>query len=216
MSNIPSLPYCVGSNNGTGSNTAPTSLSYSDSIPAGTTCTVIWLIYAYNSAPTVSVTVGGTSATSRTSVTWNPVINHVLACYALFTPSTGTQTISVTFSINTPTSAGMATAHYANAKSFGTASTVSAQTGSPMTISASSTTTARLYLNQLGYSSGVQGTISSYNRNQQILSGQGNGVGTSYPFVAGDAVGNGGTLTFSATRSDTARTYAGLIIPLIP
>lgn len=195
------------------SNTSP--VSFTDTIPTDAAVTLIWVASdASVTSPTMAATLGGSAATLVQSVNVsNSGTHHLfLNCYSVLNPPTGSQAIS--FTTTGPQNCVVNTVHYRNVSAIGTPiTTTSAQAGQP-SLAASSTNRNYMYVNAFSYVGTTAGqTFTAYNQNQRYLKALATG---NHPIVIGDAPGNGGSLTFSATRSNTTNNWGGIIVPLIP
>lgn len=195
---------------GAGTAGSGTSISFTDTIPAGVGGTLVWVSHSSTVAnPTVSAQIGSTSATLVSTIqagtqSGNP---SYLSCFAVLNPPTGSQTVSFSTSSGNCIMA-IDTVHYAGVTSIGTPITMALQSGQP-SMSVSSTNANYMYANAFSYTRSATGqTFSAYNQTQRWLNA------AEEPIVAGDAPGNGGTLTFSATRSNTTNNWGGIIVPL--
>lgn len=206
----PPGPTWLASGAGAASTTSPD--SFTDTIPAGANCTLVFAADGVTAAgPTISATVGGVSTTQVTAplAATRNTVDIYLACFALFYPPTGSQTIS--FSTQNPAAVEVTTLHYKNVTSIGTPVTSLQQAGSP-SMSATSTVPQYLYVNAFVYGGSSGNTYSGYSQTQRFLAAQG---ASNYATILGEAPGNGGTLTFSASRSSTTFTWGGVIIPIL-
>lgn len=199
----------------TGPGSAGTSspLTYTDTIPAGTSCTLMWVSSRGTSAtPTVSASVGVTAATLMASAASGSAGAYdFLYCFALLSPPTGSQTINFTTSTGSPKLV-VNTCHYANVSSIGTASVSANGSGQPF-MSVAPTATTGIYASGFMFLPTANGqTFSSYNQNQRYVIAS---SASNQPLIFGDAQGNGATLPFSATRSDTTYQWGGIIVPLL-
>lgn len=208
-----SPPTWVGTGPGKAQGTSP--LTFTDSIPVGTTYTLLFgqLLCASATLPTITTTIGGQSATLVDSVYASPTGGNYLYgfCFALANPPTGSQT--VTFTSNSILVCAVNTVHYSGVGSLGPVSKIGQQAGQP---SFSVGTDAKYgYAQAFLYAAAAAGNgFSSYNQNQRwtistVLNVNG-------PLLIGDATGNGGTLTFSATRDNTTNGWGAIVVPLAP
>jgi hypothetical protein len=192
-------------------------ITFSDTAPADANYSLIWVEFTSSSAsPTSSLTYGSTSAASVQQLNIVPANNMFLSCFKIpwsSGPPTGSQT--VTFTCSTVANCAMDVVHYKNVAGVGTPITLANQTGQP-SISATSTVPGYLYAQAFGYRAAATGnTYTLYNQVQHKLIAASTTAPNSPPLVIGDAPGNGGTLTFSATRSSTTNPWGGMIVPLI-
>lgn len=198
------------------SGTSP--VTFTDTAPTGTTCTLIWVSNASSSAtPTISASFGSTSATLVGTIQVAAPSSHVfITCYqVLWVPLGGSPSGSKTVTFTGSGSAAnvVNTAHYKGVSSVGTPVLIGAQTGQ-CSMAASSTNANYLYANAFTYAINATGnTFSAYGQSQRyLIAGT---ASTNHALVFGDAPGNGGTLTCTATRSNTTNTWGGMIVPLI-
>lgn len=186
------------------------SASFTDTIPSGTNCSLIWAEIGNTSS--FSASIGGVNATLVGNVQVDNTFGPTIFCFSLRNPPTGSQTVSVTQGGGNVLV--IETVHYANVSSIGTPVTIGLQTGQP-SMSVSSTNPNGMYANGFTYNGAATGnTFSAYNQTQRYVLAEVSGTNT--PIIVGDAVGSGGTLIFSATRSDTTHQWGGLIVPLTP
>lgn len=196
---------------GTRTYSATTSASISDTIPAGTACSLIWVNHQGGATQTMTATIGATNAVlvGTAAVTSNS--NTKLTCFAVLDPPTGTQTITVNDSSGT--AIHFNTVHYRNVRWVGVAATSEVQTGQPSM--SASTATGKTYANCLTFYNTGNNTFSAYNQNQRWYQAGVSGV-TPMPVLAGDAYGTGSSVTFSATRSNTTYGWGGMVVTLDP
>lgn len=215
---LPPLPSYLSA--GAGGTGASSPVTFSNTAPTNADCSLIWAVYANTAAtPTIGCTFGSTSATLVTSgtvaITTATPFYYISCFYILWStgPLSGSQTVSFTDS-GTGMNCATNVIHYTGVSSVGTAVSVGNQSGQP-TMSASSTNPSTLYTQCFGYRHAATGnTFSAYTGATQryLIAAT---VGTNGPMVIGDAPGNGGTLTISATRSNTTNAYGGMIVPLL-
>lgn len=205
---------------GSGGVGATNPLTFSDTTPGDANYSLIWVEYTGSVAsPTVSASYGSTSATlTGTPAVINSTTNMFLACFKVAWPSgppSGSQTVSFTYSGGTLSNCAMDVIHYKGVSSVGTPITVTNQSGN-CSMSASSTVASNIYAQGFGYRASATGnTFTLYNQTQRAINPASTTAPNSPPLVFGDAFGNGGTLTFTATRSVTTNPYGGMIVPLI-
>ena len=202
-------------NGGTYSNTP---LTWVDTIPANTTYAVVWVShFPASSSPGTAVTIGGAACSHAPN---SPFVYYnaggwyyTIECFVLAAPPTGaSKTVSVT-----KTSGGSGfnaeAIYYQSVDSVGTliASNGDATTQPTMTVPYSSP--SKIYSQCFTYhATGSSQTFSDYNQSQRYLAQSGYFID---PLIVGDAYGNGGNLTFSATRSNTSYKWGGAVLPLI-
>lgn len=191
--------------------------SYSDTVPVGTSLSLIWCSVLSTTTPssiTGSATIGAASATQNTfSIVSTSTGDLYLGCFFVLNPPTGSQTVSFTAS-GSITGLAIDAVHYQNAVGVGAPSVLASQSGTTCSMSVSASNPFYMYGNAFGYYGNTAGqTFSGYGPNQRYT--QATVSSGARPIVAGDAQGNGGTLTFSATRSN-AGTWGGIVVPLIP
>ena len=207
-------PAWLGTGPGKAQGTSP--LTYTDTIPVGTTYTLLFgqILCASATLPTITATIGGQSATLVDSVYVSSNSGNYLygVCLALENPPTGSQT--VTFTSNSILACAVNTVHYSGVGSLGPMTKIGQQSGQP-SLSIPSGDTKYGYAQAFLYAAAAAGNgFSSYNQNQRwtiaaVLNVNG-------PLLIGDATGNGGTLTFSATRDNTTNSWGALLVPLAP
>lgn len=199
---------------GTSSTTSP--ITFTDTIPTGTQLTLIWAEIDASATPTVTARINpSTNATLVSSILYDPiadngVVNSYLYCFSIASPPTGSQVIRLTST--SLAGADLTTTHYKNLSAVGTPTTLGSQTGQ-LSMSASSTSASQLYTNAFAFTSpNVGDGFSAYNQAKRFsINTNANAEG----LLVGDGYGNGGTLTFSATRSNTTFKWGGMIVPLI-
>jgi len=201
---------------GVGGTASSTPLSWVDTIPSGTTYAVVWVShFPSSSSPGTAVTIGGSSCTQAPG---SPFVYqtdggyyYTLECFVLANPPIGaSKTVSVT-----KTSGGSGfnaeAVYYQSVDSVGTMIPTNGDPTTHPSISVANSSTAIIYSNAFTYRSTGSHTFSAYNQNQRYLATAGSYV---EPLIVGDAYGNGGNLTFSATRSDTSYKWGGAVLPL--
>lgn len=197
---------------GAASGTSP--VSFTDTIPTDANCTLIWVSCGSSIAsPTMAATLGGSAVTLVQSLNAdNTGTQHLfLNCYAVLRPPSGSQAIA--FTTTGSQNLVVNTVHYRNVSAIGTPVTLGVQAGQP-SISVSSAPNY-MYANGFTYIGTATGnTFTGYNQNQRYIKALLSTV--NHPIVIGDAPGTGGSLTFSATRSNTTNNWGGVIVPLIP
>lgn len=203
---------------GPGSSGTTTTVSETDTVPANATCGLIWACHTSTTTPTVSASIGGTSASLVTTITAGVSggVTLYLSCFSLLKPPTGSQTVSFTTTAGaTSRFIDIDAVYYADVAGVGTPVSLQNQSGQP-SISISPTGGANyMYANAFSYLAAAGGnTFSGYNQTQRYLVAT--VAGTNYPLLAGDAHGKNSSLTFSATRSDTTNGWGGIIVPLVP
>jgi hypothetical protein len=136
---------------------------------------------------------------------------YYLFCFELMSPPTGSQTISLT-------STGSGT-HYTNGNSASYLNVTSVATAvgnfgttSPATLSMTGTVTGQIEAMAAAFASSGSGqTFSTFTQTQRYLAASGS---ASDPLLIGEAAGNGGTVSFSATES-TSRPWGTLGVTLV-
>lgn len=207
----PSVTYLA---DGPGATSATSPITYTDSIPTSTNCTLIWATYfATTATPTISATIGSTSATLVSTVAGaasNPF--YYLTCFQVPSPPTGSQTVTLTLS--SVSGCAVNTVHYSGVAAVGAVTSLGNQSGSP-SISVTSSNPVYRYVQATTYRIAATGnTFSAFNQTQRyLIAGT---VALNGPLLIGDALGNNGTLTFSSTRSSTTNPWDAMIVPLIP
>lgn len=188
-------------------------LTWTETIPANAALVIVWVGDNAANEANVGATIGGTPMvlSQENQIPAGGTGASFLRCFTMLSPPAGTQTFRVT----NDNSIGLiaATAYYRNVGSLG-----NTLTAHSMSESVTSSSPSTLYAQMFTYSmSGTGDTISGYNQTQRSPSSMLTGSGTTYsPMVFGDALGNGGTLTFSASRSDTTYSAGSIILPLLP
>ena len=205
-------PYCLGV--GAGATGSGSPVSFSDTVPAGTTCTLIWVAH-YNSSgsPTITGSVGAKSAALIETTTCAANNNSRISCLAVMNPSTGTQTVSVTNS--NPSGMVITTCHYSNVTAVGAWAENANQSPAACTVSATSTDPRFAYC--AGYSYGATGSTATFSGDfsgTQRFVIAGGAAATNPPMLVGDSYGNYGTLAETVTRTQSTYGYGALIVQL--
>lgn len=213
MPSVPtySKPTWVGTGGGVG-HVGSTS-SWTDTVPADANLAVLWV----TSLPTTlskraSATLGGTAMVEVTGSPWQfELSGNQLQCFVLQNPATGPgKTVQVTWTGEYNINANMV--YYGGVTSVGTASPAKglASTNPSMTVASQ---TNHLYAQAFCYKPFAAGNMAAYSAN---LRATWPNVSYDSPLAIGDAMGTGGTLAFTATRSDTAYMWAGAALDLSP
>ena len=202
---------------GLGGTTSSTPLTWVDTVPADTTYAVVWIThFPSSSSPGTAVTIGGASATPAPGSPFvylnSGGVYYTLECFVLQNPPIGaSKTVSVS-----KTSGGSgfnATAVYY--QSVDTVGTLIPTNGDPTThptITISHSSNAIIYSNAFTYhATGSSQSFTGYSQSQRYLDVSGYFI---EPLIVGDAYGNGGDLTFSATRGNTSYKWGGAVLPL--
>lgn len=204
----PVTPVATGA--GTQVNGSP--MTWTDTIPANADYAVLWVINRTSVAsPTIAATIGGAGAT-LVSTLFNPASSGFfdnLLCYVLQRPPTGpSQTIS--FTTTNLLGVGGTIEYYRNVTSIGSAITAAAANSSA-TMSTPSSPNC-MYSQAFSFiASALSQGFSAYNQTQRASQVAFTNI---EPMIVGDAVGNGATLTFSATAG-TATGWCGTLLPLL-
>ena len=194
------------------------SINWTDTVPATATFAVIWVANMSTLAsPSITATVGGSSCTQ---ITGSPVqyafdgsyYYHIHA-FILVNPPTGA---GKTVAVSKTAEGGNLNAdvvYYSNVGSYGTMTTATGGAGSNASLSVPASDGRRLYTQAFSYRATGSNTFSAYNQTQRYLA-----TAASYtePLLIGDAAGNGGALSFTATRSETSYEWGGAAFPLLP
>lgn len=211
--------WLAGSSVGTGSSTSSPS-SYTDSVPLGTACSVIWAGYYTSVAPTptVSASIGGTAATlvGTPLLVSNATTNLYLCCFVLFSPPTGSQTVSFSGAGTGTYFVVMVADHYANVAAVGPATTLGLQAAGSPSMTLTSSNPNYIYANAFTWQATVAAgeSFSAYSQTQRFLKAL--VASGCRPLIVGDAQGTGSSLVFSATRSASENDWGGIILPLAP
>ena len=212
----PTLPYSqptwVGTGAGLGHAVGP-SFSWVDTIPSDCNFALVWLSTMSDSLTSATVTVGGTAATP---VTGNPFVfystNTSIHAYYVKNPPTGAnKSVSIAYSGNNWVNATVV--YYGGVTTVGSATTVLNGTGGQQpSLSVPTTASNHLYAQAFSFRAPAGGnTITAYNQNKRA---EWPSVYYDNPLFVGDAMGNGGTLTFSGTRNETSYQWGGVAIDL--
>lgn len=206
----PSTPTFVGL--GAGRVHLPGNYSWTETVPSNATLAVLWVAGVGNAA--VSATLGGTAMTTVTGSPFKYYSNNygVQVLY-LLNPTTGAnKTLSLT---NTIGNVNTAVTYYGGVGSIWNPTSVSTGAAAQQPqISVSNTASDHLYVNGMAFRSAASwDAITGYDQNRRI-----DHPNYSYdtPLLVGDAVGNGGTLTFNGTRNNTTYEWGGVVVDLSP
>lgn len=201
---------------GLGGVTSSTPLTWVDTIPDATTYAVVWIThFPSSSSPGTAVTIGGSAcspAPGSPFVFQTDGSYYTLECFVLKDPPTGnSKTVSVT-----KTSGGSGfnaeAIYYQSVDSVGTMIPTNGDATTHPTITVSHSSNAIIYSNAFTYrATGSSQGFSAYNQSQRYIADSGYYI---QPLVVGDSYGNGGNLTFSATRSNTSYKWGGAVLPL--
>lgn len=201
---------------GIGGTYSGTPLTWVDTVPAGTTYAVVWISHFPGTAtPGTAVTIGGTACAP---VPGSPFVyqldggyHYSLECFALQDPPIGaSKTVSVSKSSG-GTGFNASALYYQNVDSVGTLVPTLGDPTTHPTISILHSAPTTIYSNAFTYRTAGSNSFTGYNQNQRYLGSSGSWV---QPLVVGDAYGNGSTLTFSATRTDTSYKWGGAVLPM--
>lgn len=206
----PSTPTFVGL--GAGRVHLPGNYSWTETVPSNATLAVLWVAGVGNAA--VSATLGGTAMTTVTGSPFKYYSNNygVQVLY-LLNPTTGAnKTLSLT---NTIGNVNTAVTYYGGVGSIWNPTSVSTGAAAQQPqIAVSNTASDHLYINGMAFRSAASwDAITGYDQNRRI-----DHPNYSYdtPLLVGDAVGNGGTLTFNGTRNNTSYEWGGVVVDLSP
>ena len=202
---------------GTGSKGAQ-SISWTDTVPTTATYAVIWVSNMSTlTNPSITATIGGVSCTQVSGspyyFTFDGSYYYHIHCFVLANPPTGAgKTVAVAKSAE----GGNVNAdaiYLSNVSSYGTLVTTSGLAGTNASLTVTNSDSRKLYTQAFSYRATGSNTFSAYNQNQRYLA-----TAASYtePLLIGDAVGNNGSLSFTATRSETSYDWGGAALPLLP
>lgn len=208
------IPAYLATGNSSTTTSAPA--TYSDTVPSGSNvCGLIWVtgLSTSTTLPTASASIGAASATQVAGIKVGATTySQYLYCFSVLGPPSGTQTVSFTMA-NVQFFPAICTVYYSGVTSVGTATTLGSQTSASPSMSVSSSS-GNLYGNAFAYIGSAAGnTFSGYNQTQRRVLAETSSPNE--PLMAGDAAGNGGTLTFSTNRSSTTNTWGGIVVPLL-
>lgn len=202
---------------GTGGTTSSTPATWVDTIPSGTTYAVVWVThFPSSSSPGTAVTIGGTAASPAPGSPFvylnSGGVYYTLECFVLQNPPTGaSKTVSVS---KTTGGSGLnaVSVYYQNVDTVGTLVPTNGDPTTHPSMSISNSSNAIIYSNAFTYhATGSGQTFSGYNQSTRYLASSGFFI---EPLVVGDSYGNGGNLTFSATRGNTSYKWGGAVLPL--
>lgn len=203
---------------GTG-NKGAQSISWTDTVPAAANFAVIWAsnMSTLTSPVFTTVSIGGSACTQVSGspyyFTFDGTYYYHLHCFILVNPPTGA---SKTVTLTKSAEGGNLNAdvvYFSNVSSYGSLTTTSGLTPTNASLTVPGTDGRRLYTQAFSYRATGSNTFSAYNQTQRYLA---TAASFTEPLVIGDATGNGGNLTFSATRSETTYGWGGAALPLIP
>lgn len=203
---------------GTGSKGAQ-SLSWTDTVPAAANFAVIWVANMSTLAsPSITATIGGTSCTqisgSPIKYTFGGTYHYHIHCFVLANPPTGA---SKTVAVSKSAEGGNLTAdavYFSNVSGYGTMTTViNGAAGTNASLTVPGTDGRNLYTQAFSYRATGANTFSAYNQTQRHLA---TAASFTEPLLIGDAPGSGGSLSFTATRSETTYEWGGAALPLLP
>ena len=208
----PSVPTFVGAGAGRTHVPSPT-ISWVETIPSNATCAIVWLSVMGSTAAS-AVTIGGTAATALQGSPFTYYSgNYSTQAFFLMNPPTGAnKTISISYSGGNYVNA-IAT-YYGGVASIWNPTNTSGAGSTAPSLDVASTATDHLYVNAFCYRPGAgDNNFPTYSQTKRA-----EWYSYSYdnPIIVGDAVGNGGTLNFSATRNNSTYEWGGLAIDLSP
>lgn len=202
---------------GTGSKGAR-SISWTDTVPANANFAVVWVSNMSTlTNPSITATIGGVSCSQVSGspyyFTFDGTYYYHIHCFVLANPPTGA---SKTVAVAKSAEGGNVNAdaiYFSNVSSYGTLTTTSGLTPTNASMTVNGTEGRRLYTQAFSYRATGANTFSAYNQTQRY-----NSTAASFtePLLIGDAPGNGGALSFTATRSETTYDWGGAALPLLP
>lgn len=194
------------------------SVSWVDTIPTATNFAVVWLSNMSTlTSPSVTVTIGGVSASQVSGspyyFTFDGSYYYHVQCFVLANPPTGA---SKTVAVAKTAEGGNVSAsavYYSNVTGYGSVTTASGVSPTNASLTVSGTDGRKLYTQAFSYRTTGSNSFSAYNQTQRFLATAAN---FTEPIIIGDAAGNGGSLSFTATRSETTYDWGGMALPLNP
>lgn len=203
---------------GTG-NKGAQSISWSDTVPAAANFAVIWAsnMSTLTNPSITAVSIGGSSCTQVSGspyyYTFDGTYYYHIHCFILANPPTGaSKTVTVTKSAEGGNLSASAI-YLSNVSSYGSLTTTSGVSPTNASLTVPGTDGRRLYTQAFSYRATGSNTFSAYNQTQRYLA---TAASFTEPLLIGDASGNGGDLTFTATRSETTYSWGGAALPLLP
>ncbi len=183
------------------------SVSYTETVPANANCAV--LIMGVLGSTAITVSLGGSSMTAITPVGINAGA-YTLQAFYLMNPSTGVgKTLSITNTNGNNVQTSMI--YYGGVTSVGSVTSLANQTTAAPAISVSSTTN-HMYVNGLAFQpAAADNRFITYDKTVRYI---GRNDSFDLPILTGEAAGTGSTLTFNATRNNTANQWGGFILDL--
>lgn len=221
------LPAFVTAGSVASSVAGDTTLSWTDTVPVGCNFVVVWTLFlsTVNSSSAFTGTHGGygMTKTSNTSLglfnSAGTLYYQYLTAFTMFDPDTGTPTITVN-DVNDNVIGHCQAIYYSGVNSVGTPVTYAnpspdgtTTVSTSMAMSAASTSASLLYAQCFGScNSAVSDTMSAYSQTKRTSANSADNFNST--IIGGDAFGNAGTLSFSATVSSAPYGNGGIILPL--
>ena len=225
---LPSVPtYSIPTWVGTGLNVAhhKTNPGYSwvETVPADANLALVWVSEMPSTqANTCTVTLGGTSMVEVTGSPWTMEVDSGYymrtRCFALQNPTTGpNQTIAVTSNVSNSFHAN--SVYYGGVTSVGPAGSYARGAGGTTpTLAIPGSASNHLYAMCFGYrGQDNNSTFTAFSAGATMRAAHSNDLGGyTVPIGVGDAYGNDGTLTVTATRYNSTYGWNGIALDLSP
>jgi hypothetical protein len=196
-------------------NSATGSLTFTETIPAGTTCALLW-VSAFSNLSAATVTIGGVSMINQIGLNvWQVSTEwYWQGCFVLLNPPTGSQTFVVSNTNNYGVLGNAVTAYYGNVGSVGNGSRL-ALGSTALAHSMAAGPPPSMYAQYfMTGDNAAAGTISAYNQTQRSPAAAAIGSAGGFPAMSGDALATNGTLNFAATASAIGNGAGSLILPI--
>ena len=195
--------------------------SWVDTVPADANLALVWVSeMPSDQANTCTVTLGGTSMVEVTGSPWTYDFTSGfmrLRCFALLNPSTGpNKTVAVTSNVSNYFHAH--SVYYGGVTSIGTAKFVRGQSGASPSTSITNSSSTHLYAQGfICRPDDAASTFTAFGAGANMRAVHDNAGSYNNPLAVGDAYGNDGTLTISATRNGAATySWGSVTIDLSP
>jgi len=208
----------------TGKKSSGGTWSWSHTVASDATAVVLWVGVTFTStSQSHTATFGGVTMTQFTTdlfLTYNPfpfftTYRYYIMGFVLMNPPTGSQTVNLTLTGGNVWVAANTVA-YKHATSYVTPTTSNISGASVSSITTNVTNTIQSDMVSQAFSTSLAaGTgFSSYSQTQRQLISAVND--TNQPLIFGDAIGNDGTVTFSANHTGAFSAGAGIILRSLP
>ena len=197
--------------------------SWVETVPADANLALLWVSeMPSDQANNCTATLGGTNMVEVTGSPWTMEIDSGYymrtRCFALQNPTTGgNQTVSITNNVSNSFHA--ATVYYGGVGAIGPADAYTRGAGGTTpTLAIPDTASNHLYALGFGYrGQDISSTFTAFSAGSTMRAVHNNDSGGyTVPMGVGDAYGNGGTLTVTATRANSTYGWNAIAIDLRP